>query len=122
MLKSVFLMSNSQEIGSSLTLLKMIFEALQSELQVQIQVSFSRFKNPKIPGIQPKYMLTNLLNEDALRRDSFGVCNTFSSNSSVSGISSVFSLNDFKKYRVSDMARTVLVIDVGELMASSRFR
>ena len=43
-------------------------------------------------------MLTNLLNEDALRRDSFGVCNTFSSNSSVSGISSVFSFNDLKKY------------------------
>ena len=44
----------------------------------------------------PKYMLTNLLNEDALLRDSFGVCNTFSSNSSVSGISSVFSYNDLK--------------------------
>ena len=41
-------------------------------------------------------MLTNLLNEDALLRDSFGVCNTFSSNSSVSGISSVFSFNDLK--------------------------
>ena len=37
----------------------------------------------------------NLLNEEALRRDIFGVCNAFSSNSSVSGISSVFSLHDF---------------------------
>ena len=46
--------------------------------------------------LEPEYM-TNLLNEEALRRDNFGVCNTFSSNSSVSGISSVFSLNDLKQ-------------------------
>ena len=48
---------------------------------------------PRVPTYD---ILTNLLNEDALLRDSFGVCNTFSSNSSVSGISSVFSFNDLK--------------------------
>ena len=56
MLKSVFSILSSQETGSSSVSLKMIFGALQITA-IQIQDSFAVFKNPKIPGIQPRYDL-----------------------------------------------------------------
>ena len=54
-------MFSSQEIGLSLALWQMIFEALQSSGQAfQIEVSINLLKNPKIPGIQNKNAPKNL--------------------------------------------------------------
>ena len=52
-------MFGSQEIGSGLVSLEMIFEALQSELLRFI--FFAEFKNPKIPGIQPNHNPNHIL-------------------------------------------------------------
>ena len=50
--KSRFRIFSSQEIGSSLVLLKMIFEALQSELFIKFHLLGSKIKKY---GIQPNY-------------------------------------------------------------------
>ena len=55
--KSEFWIFSSQEIGSILVSLEMIFEALQSSQAIQIQVWLALFKSPKNPGIQPKHEL-----------------------------------------------------------------
>ena len=49
------LMFSSQEIGSRVMLFEMIFQALQSG----IQVSLAAFKNRKNPGIQPRHAYTS---------------------------------------------------------------
>ena len=52
MLKIEFPMFSSQEMGSSLVSFQLIFEAIQSD--IQIQVLFPGVENLESSGIQPK--------------------------------------------------------------------